>query len=134
RASSGTHHRHADCRVPVDGCLDFLRVDLQSADVDRAAAPAEEVVPLAATFHHIARVDETFFVSKRGALLADIAFGVSRRTDPKRTIDDFDVDVAGCADQARGKSLETVIDLESDAGFRRGERMDDPGVRIERTE
>src|SRR5438309_354751 len=39
RASSWAHHRHADCRVPVDGCLDFLRVDLQSADVDRAAAP-----------------------------------------------------------------------------------------------
>ena len=120
--------------MSVDGCLDFLRVDLQSADVDHAAAPAQEIVPVAATLHHVARVDETFFVGKRGVVLADIAGSVSCRTDPKRTIDDFDVDVAGRADQTLWKSLETFINFETDAGFRRRERMDDAGVRIERTE
>src|SRR5262245_4663989 len=44
RASARPHHRHADGRMTVDRRLDFLRVDLQSADVDDAAAPAEEVV------------------------------------------------------------------------------------------
>src|SRR6266850_6753529 len=119
--SPGPHHRHADRRVPVDRRLDFLRVDLQSSDVDDAAPSTEEVVPVAAAFHHVAGVDEAFIVGERGLLLAEIADRVARGTDPQRTILDFDLHIARRADQARRKSLEAVVDFESHTGLRRGE-------------
>src|SRR2546427_9939528 len=63
--SRGPHHRHPYGRMPVDRRLDFLRVDLQPSDVDDAAASAEEVVPVSAAFHHVARVDEAFIIGER---------------------------------------------------------------------
>src|SRR6266513_3056062 len=47
-AFPGSYPRHADRWMPVDRRFDFLRIDLQATDVDEAAAPAEEVVPVAA--------------------------------------------------------------------------------------
>src|SRR5438093_3071273 len=128
------HHRHADRRVPVDRRLDFLRVDLQSSDVDEAAPATEEVVPAAAAFHHLAGADKAFTIGERGVVLADIAGRIPRGTDPQRAFDDLDLHVAGRADHARRKPLETIVDFESHAGLRRGEGMADAGLRVERME
>ncbi len=132
--SPGSHHGHADGRVSVDRGLDFLRVDLQSSDVDEAAPAAEEVVPVAAALHHVAGVDEAFLIGEHGIVLAEIADGIPRGTDPQRTLDDLDLHVAGRADQARRKPLQTIAHFESHAGLRGGEGMSDAGLRVERME
>src|SRR2546422_8344704 len=78
----------------------------------------EEVIPVAAAFHHVACIDEAFIIGEPGVFLAGIADRVPRRTDPQRTIVDFDLHVAGRTDHARRKPLETIVDLKSHAGFR----------------
>src|SRR5437660_7884324 len=42
------HERHSHGRVPVDDSLDFLGMYLQPTDIDNPAAPADEVVAIAA--------------------------------------------------------------------------------------
>src|SRR5437867_1321859 len=103
--------------MPVDRRLDFLRVDLQAADVDEAAAPAEKVVPVAAAFHHVAGVDEAVVIAERG-VVAERAGRTSRGTEPQRTVLDFDLHLASRADQARRKPFETIVDVKSNAGLR----------------
>ena len=67
-------------------------------------------------------------------MLADIADRNPRGTDPQRAFDDPDLHVAGRVDHARRKPLETVVNLKSHAGLRRGEGMADAGLRVERME
>src|SRR3989442_4888293 len=107
--SRGPHHRHADRRMSVDRRFDFFRIDLQSADVDDAVPSTEEVVPVAAAFHHVARVDEAFIIGEGGTLLAEIADGITRGTDTQRAVVDFELNVAGRADHARRKPLEAIV-------------------------
>ena len=104
--------------MSVDRRLHFLRVDLQSSYVDDAAPSTEEVVPVAAAFHHVTGVDEAVIVGDRGMLFAGEANRVARGTDSQRTLGDVDLHVAGCADHGRRKPLETIVDLKSHAGFR----------------
>src|SRR5260221_219387 len=63
-----------------------------------------------------------------------IADRIPRGTDPQRTLDDLDLHVAGRADQARRKPLQTIAHFESHAGLRGGEGMSDAGLRVERME
>src|SRR4051812_29854893 len=84
RTPSRPHHRHADRRMAVDGRLDFLRVDLEPADVDDAVAPAQEVVPIAAPFDDVARIDEAVLAGDRAAFFTEIGGGGSRRSNPER--------------------------------------------------
>ena len=120
--------------MPVDRRFDFLRIHLQAADVDEAAPSTEEVVPLAAAFHHVAGVDEAVCIGERGAFLTEIPNCIPRGPDPQRPIIDADLDIAGRADQARRKSFEPIGDVESHARLRGGEGMADTGLRVERTE
>src|SRR5881628_1701483 len=103
--------------MPVDRRLDFFRVDLQTADVDEAAAPAEEVVPVTTAFHHVAGVDEAVVIAERG-VVAERAGRTPSGAEAQRTVLDFNLHVASRADQARGKPFQTIVDVESDAGFR----------------
>ena len=54
--------------MPVDDGFDFLGVNLEAADIDDAAAAADEVIAVAAQFHHVAGVDKAFVVSQRQPL------------------------------------------------------------------
>ena len=58
------HQRHAHLRMPVDHRLDLLGMNLQAADIDDAAAAADEVVAVAAQLHHVAGVDEAVGVAR----------------------------------------------------------------------
>ena len=51
--------------MPVDHGFDFLGMNLQAADIDDAAAPADEVITVAAQFDHVAGVDESVLVGQR---------------------------------------------------------------------
>src|SRR6202022_3799933 len=55
-ARSGAGHPHP--RMPVDESLDFLGVNLEAANIDDAAAPADEVVPVSPQLDHLAGIDE----------------------------------------------------------------------------
>src|SRR2546426_1840525 len=118
RTFSRLHPRHSYRRVSVDRRLDFLRVDFQSSDVDDAVPSTEEVVAVAAAFHHVAGVDEAVITCERGAILADVRDRVPRGTDPQRPIVDFDFDITRRSDHARRKPFETIVDFKSDACFR----------------
>src|ERR1700735_1768238 len=48
RAASGLRARQADLGMPVDDGLYFFRMNLEAADIDDAATPSHEVVPVAA--------------------------------------------------------------------------------------
>ena len=58
--------------VPVDDGFDLLGMNLQAADIDDAAAPADEVVAVAAQLDHVAGVDEAIGVGQRRGASADI--------------------------------------------------------------
>jgi hypothetical protein len=51
--------RHAHVRMAVDDGFDLLGMNLQTADIDDAASPADEVITVTAEFHHIAGVDKS---------------------------------------------------------------------------
>ena len=57
--------RHPHLGMPVDHGLDLLGMNLQPADIDDAAAPADEVIAVAAQLDHVAGVDEAFGVGER---------------------------------------------------------------------
>ena len=59
--------RHPHVGMPVDHRLDLLGMNLQAADIDDAAAPADEVIAVAAQLDHVAGVDEAVGVGQRGA-------------------------------------------------------------------
>ena len=44
--------------MAIDDRLDLLGMHLQAADIDDAAAPADEDIAVAAQFDHVAGVDE----------------------------------------------------------------------------
>src|ERR1700722_20276170 len=90
RTLLGPHHRHAYRRMPVDGRVDFLRIDLQAADVDHAAPWTEEGVAVAAASHHVAGVDEAVVAGDRGAVVAETAERLPRGTDAQAAIHDPD--------------------------------------------
>ena len=57
------------CGMAVDHRLDLLGMHLQAADIDDAAAPADEEVAAAAQLDHVAGVDEALRVREFGASL-----------------------------------------------------------------
>jgi len=137
---SRANQRCPHLRMAIDDRLDLLGMNLQAADIDDAAAPADEIAALAAALHEIAGIDKPVRVHEGRVFRADIAGCGSRRPDAERSIQHLDVDLAGacavaaCAHQARRESLASVIDLESDAGFRRRKGVDDIGSRIARVQ
>ena len=83
RAPARPRARHPYGLVPVDHRLDLLGMDLQPADVDDAAAPADEVVALAAQLDHVAGVDEALGIGERGRIGADIGARRAVGADPE---------------------------------------------------
>src|SRR5881296_2088939 len=128
----GPHERHPHLRVAIDHGFDFLWMNLQSANVDDPASPANEIVAVGAQLHHIAGVDEAVAVREGLAVAAQIALRGTRRADPKRAIFDLHLDAHTLfSDETRRKASETVADVERHAGLGRGERMDDPRLWVE---
>src|ERR1700686_4487401 len=80
------HQRYSYLRVPIDDRLDLLGVNLQSADIDDAAAAAGEGVTIAAPLHHVAGIDEAVVIAQRRMLRAEIAFRRARRADAQRAV------------------------------------------------
>ena len=111
--------------MPIDRGFDFFRMDLETADVDDAAPPPEEVVPIVATFHDIAGIDKPFVVCQRGGFPADVAGCAAWGPNPQRAVDNLDLHIAGRADHVRRKPLEAVVHLECHARFGRRECMAD---------
>src|SRR6185437_11715380 len=53
RAALWPHQRHAHLRMPVDHSLDFFGVNLQTADIDDATPPPDEIKSIAAALDHV---------------------------------------------------------------------------------
>ena len=51
--------------MAVDHRLDFLGMNLEAADIDDAAAPADEIIAIAAQFDHVAGIDEAVGIRER---------------------------------------------------------------------
>ena len=100
RALARFRARHPDLRMTIDNGLDLLGMNFQAADIDDAAAPADEVVAIAAQLHHVARVDKAVRVGQRGCVFTDISVRGALGANPQRAVDDFHLDaVALGADQ-----------------------------------
>src|SRR5205814_10463721 len=87
---------------------------------------------IAPALHDVAGIDEPVVAREHRAIAVYVAVRVACRAKQERSIVDRDLDVAGRADERRRESFETVLDFESDAGFRRRKRVADAGIRIER--
>src|ERR1043166_8543324 len=75
RVAARVHQRKPYRRMAVDHRLYFLRMDLETAYVDDAPAPADEIITLATQLHHVVGVDEAVGAGdRRGA--------VPERADP----------------------------------------------------
>src|SRR5579862_837786 len=119
--------------MAVDNGLDFFGVDFETADVDDPVSSADKVIALVAQFDHVACVDKAVVVSKPLGGTAEVTDCGSGRTDAERAILDLHLDVgASIADQSCGKTCKTIADVETDPRLRGSERMDNPGVRVER--
>jgi hypothetical protein len=51
RVMLGFYQRHPHIRMPVDYCLDLLRVNLESTNIDDAICAADEVIAPVVQFH-----------------------------------------------------------------------------------
>ena len=67
RAAARPGAGHPDLGMPVDDRFDFFGMNLQTANVDDTAAPADKVVSVAAQLDHVAGVDESFRVGEAAA-------------------------------------------------------------------
>src|SRR6202022_3577114 len=107
-----------------------LGMDLQPADVDDAAAPADEVVALAAQLDDVAGVNEAPVVCERRCIGADIGARRAVGADLERTVDDLHLDaVAVPPDKVGGKTFAPVVYRETDAGLGRSIGMADRRMR-----
>src|ERR1700730_7953881 len=88
RALLRAHQRHSHLWMPIDDRFYLLRMNLQSADIDDAAAAAGEDVAIAAPLHHVAGIDETVAIAQC-MLPAEIAIRRARRANAQRAIDKF---------------------------------------------
>src|ERR1043166_767132 len=112
----------------VDDGLDLLGMNLEAADIDDAAAPADEMIAIAAQLHHVAGIDKAVGVSQRARAAPDIGMRGSPGADPQAAVDDLDLDaVAIDAHDAGRKALPAVIDRKPDTGFGRRIGMADRG-------
>ena len=100
--------------------LDLLRMHLGAADVDDAAAPADEKTAIAAHLDHVAGVDEALRVGERRRVVAEQAQRAAGRAHAQGAVDEFHLDGAGAFQPAGGKAGAAVADGEHDARFGRG--------------
>src|ERR1051326_2913579 len=112
----------------VDDRFNFLRVDLQSPDIDGAVPSPSEVAPVAASLYHVAGVDEHVSICDR-MCVAEVPARDSIRADAQRTIFNLRLHIATGPEKRCGKSFRAIRDFECNAGLGRRERMADPGVR-----
>src|SRR6478752_665719 len=59
RTSMRPDTRHSNSGMAVDLRLHFLRIDLQSSNVDHTAPSSEEVVTVTTAFHNVTGIDKT---------------------------------------------------------------------------
>src|SRR5262249_32028460 len=110
-------------------------MDLQPADVDDPVPSSDEVVAATAEVDHIPGVDEPILTGERRALVAQVAQPVSPRANAQRAVLDLHHHAtAALLHQARGKACKTIAHVERHTGFRRGERMGDLGLWVDRLE
>ncbi len=69
--------------MPVDHGFNFLWMNLEAANVDDAAAPANEVIPVAAQLDHVAGVDEAVRVGQSIRAPPDIGMRHPQRANPQ---------------------------------------------------
>src|SRR2546426_1103224 len=109
--------------MAIDHRLDFLGMDLQSADIDDAAASPDEIIALTAQLQEIAGVHEAFGIEQRRAFGSEIMAGGAGRADSKRTVHYLHVHVAVLSrtrawpEHARRKTFTFVVHLKSHARF-----------------
>ena len=76
--------RHPHGGVTVDHRLDLLGMNLQAADIDDAAAAADEMVAVASPLDHVAGVDEAVGVDQR-PLIVRPTIAVAVRAERSRS-------------------------------------------------
>ncbi len=103
-----------------------------AANIDHAIASANEVISSASQLQHVAGVHETICV-RDGSLVAYIPGRDSRRSDPKRSVFNFQVEPPALFSPIKpaGKPAKSIAHIERDARLRRGEGVGDLGLRIE---
>src|SRR5438128_3781948 len=136
RTLSCAHARHPHARMAVQHRFDFLGMDLEPADVDDAAAAADEVVTLTASLDHVSGVHEAVGAEQRLVARVEIAARGAPRTNAKRAVLRLHLrtTIGPRAEQARRKAGATVADVEGDAGLRRREGVSDLRVRVARAQ
>src|SRR3954469_2717492 len=118
--------------MAIDGGFDFLGMHLEAADVDDSAAASEKVVALAATLHHVAGIDESVGVAEGAVGTIDVAERRALRAEAERSGVYADTHVSGCADQARRKPGQPIVNLEADAGLGGGKGVHDARAGVAR--
>ncbi len=119
--------------MPVDDRLDLLGMNFLAADIDDAAAPADEDITIATPLHHVAGIDEAVGAADRRLVRAEVIHRGARRTQPQRIVLDLDADVhfrIVAGDERRWKSFPGVDDIEADACFGRGIGVRNRGVGV----
>ena len=62
RPTANMHHLHS--RMPIDHCLNLLRVDLEPSDINNSFSSPNEKESIAALLHEVSRIDEPISVSE----------------------------------------------------------------------
>src|SRR5271166_3433918 len=78
---SSADQRHPNLGVAVDHGFDFLRMDLQSSDIDDSASPSDEIVPISTQLDDVAGIDEALSIEQLLLIVVQIVLGGSIRTD-----------------------------------------------------
>ncbi len=89
--------------MPVDDGLDLLGMNLQAADIDDAAAAADEIIAVATQLDHVAGIDEAVVIGERSRVAADIGVRGALRADPQRAVDHLHLDAVAVLPDQRGR-------------------------------
>ncbi len=113
--------------MPVDHFLNFLGMHLLAADLYDAVPTTNEVVAVAAQFHHVAGVNEPVCIDQDFAV-AEIAGRYACRTDPQRTVLNAHLHLgAGMANQRAREACQAITYVESNSSLGRGKGMGHSG-------
>ena len=117
----------AHAGMAVDHGFHFLGIDLEAADIDDAAAPADEIIAVAAQFHHVAGIHPAILSSglrcRRHNRWRCAASGYAAAVHHPH----FHRRPGGR--QIRGKPFQPIGDFKAHARFGRGIGMADGGMR-----
>src|SRR5271156_609533 len=116
--------------MPVYHSFDFLRVNLQSTDIDDTATPSDKIVAVAAQFDHIAGVNESIRVDQCGYVSTDIGLCGALGAYTQRSFNDLHLySIAVLVNKSGRKSLAAVGHGEADTRLSRCIGMADGSAR-----